>query len=206
MRANGITANDVASRIGLDAYGIGVLLDMGFSDRPRVAARRSLRAGQDGSLSAHRQNDPGQHEFRRRRLLRTDALPPRVGGEQSAEGTCTFRRLADLYPGITRLPEPARTSWYTFDHFYSTRAYAAALPLVFARRPRHILDIGGNTGLWALACTSHNDQVHVTIVDLPEQVLAAREQLRTSPYRSRIDVCAVDLLDNESEFAERRGR
>ena len=37
-----------------------------------------------------------------------------------------------MYPGLTQLPEPARTSWFRFDHFYSTQRSEAALTIVFA--------------------------------------------------------------------------
>jgi ubiquinone/menaquinone biosynthesis C-methylase UbiE len=120
--------------------------------------------------------------------------------QQAPLGLQRFGEWPTLYPGLTLLPEPARTSWFSFDHFYSNSAFGAALGIVFAKRPRHILDIGGNTGLWALACAAHDDTVRITIVDLPEQTRAAREKLQTSAYQSRIELCAMDVLDPLGEL------
>ena len=93
-----------------------------------------------------------------------------------------------IYPGLTSLPEPARTSWFRFDHFYSTNAQDAALDLVLATRPRRVLDIGGNAGIWAEACAERDAAVRITIVDLPEQIAAARRNLEASPYADRISL------------------
>jgi ubiquinone/menaquinone biosynthesis C-methylase UbiE len=57
------------------------------------------------------------------------------------------------------------------------------------------VDVGGNTGAWALSCTGYDASVHVTIVDLPEQIAAARELLRGSPHRDRIELWPADVLD-----------
>ena len=95
--------------------------------------------------------------------------------EQAApRGLQEFGDWPTLYPGLTQLPEPARASWFTFDQFYSNAAFVDALPVVFARSPRHIVDVGGNTGAWALACAAYDPSVRMTIVDLPEQIAAAR--------------------------------
>ncbi|HEY9183454.1 MAG TPA: methyltransferase, partial [Gammaproteobacteria bacterium] len=74
-------------------------------------------------------------------------------------------------------------------------AFPAALSHVFALKPRNLLDIGGNTGLWAQACVEHDPHVEVTIVDLPEQARLTQERLGTTPHAARIHVRAVDLLD-----------
>ena len=66
---------------------------------------------------------------------------------------------------------------------------------MFARSPRHIVDVGGNTGAWALACAAYDPSVRMTLVDLPEQIAAARALLRGSPHRDRIELWAADVLD-----------
>ena len=51
-----------------------------------------------------------------------------------------------IYQGLSKLPDRVRQSWLAFDHFYSDDAFSSVLPLVFAEKPRRLLDIGGNTG------------------------------------------------------------
>jgi cyclopropane fatty-acyl-phospholipid synthase-like methyltransferase len=58
-----------------------------------------------------------------------------------------------------------------------------------------VLDIGGNTGLWAQVCVEHDPAVEVTIVDLPAQARLTRERLRGTPHADRVHVRDVDLLD-----------
>jgi ubiquinone/menaquinone biosynthesis C-methylase UbiE len=119
----------------------------------------------------------------------------RIVEQRTPRGLREFGDWRTLYPGLTQLPEPARSSWFTFDQFYSSAAFVEALPVVFAHSPRSIVDVGGNTGAWALSCASYNAAVRMTIVDLPEQIAAAREHLRGSPHRDRIEFWAADVLD-----------
>ena len=57
-----------------------------------------------------------------------------------------------IYPGLRQLPEPARSSWFRYDHHFSDAAYSECLRHVLCRRPARLFDIGGNTGRWALRC------------------------------------------------------
>jgi len=106
-----------------------------------------------------------------------------------------FGDLSTLYPALTLLPEPARSSWSSFDQFYSDAAFAEALPIVFAAHPKRIVDIGGNSGSWALACVEHDAKIQVTLVDLPGQAQAARDRLSDARHKQRISIWPADLLD-----------
>ena len=101
-----------------------------------------------------------------------------------------------VYEGLSQLPEPAKSSWFAFDHHYSDGAFEQALALVFSRPTRHLMDVGGNTGRWALQCVRHNPDVEVTIVDLPQQIAMMREQTAGEPGADRIHGHAADMLDD----------
>ena len=47
-----------------------------------------------------------------------------------------------IYEGLSTLPEPARTSWFAFDHFYSNNSFEEALKVIFDRPVRNLLDVG----------------------------------------------------------------
>ena len=83
-----------------------------------------------------------------------------------------------IYPALSKLPAAARDSWFKWDHYYSDAAFPQALPLVFARRPRRLLDVGGNTGKWAIQCATYSEDVAVTILDLPGQLKRRAAQHR----------------------------
>ncbi|MBL9137332.1 MAG: class I SAM-dependent methyltransferase [Verrucomicrobiales bacterium] len=103
-----------------------------------------------------------------------------------------------VYEALSSLPEQVQRSWFAFDHYYSDRAFPAALPLVFGDRPRRLTDIGGNTGKWASLCAAHDSEVAITIVDLPQQLAFARETLNRRGLAGRVSLHACDLLDPQA--------
>jgi ubiquinone/menaquinone biosynthesis C-methylase UbiE len=111
-----------------------------------------------------------------------------------------FGDFKTIYPALSSLPEPVRESWFRWDHYYSDAAFAQALPIVFERSPRTLLDVGGNTGKWAIHCAQHSAEVSVTILDLPGQVAAAARSIEQLGLRSRITTQAIDLLDHTRPF------
>ena len=105
-----------------------------------------------------------------------------------------------LYEGLSSLPEQVKKSWFGFDHFYSDHSFDEALEIVFGYRPEKIMDVGGNTGRWALRCVGYDRDVRVTIVDLPQQLAMMREQTAGKPGADRIDGYAMNMLDPTAEF------
>src|SRR5262245_7190669 len=114
-----------------------------------------------------------------------------------------FGEWETIYPALSQLPAAARDSWFRWDHYYSDAAFPQALPLVFERAPRRLLDIGGNTGKWAIQCARHSPDVAVTILDHPGQVGAARRNVEQLGLEDRITCRAIDLLDHSAPFPRR---
>ena len=105
-----------------------------------------------------------------------------------------------VYEGLSTLPEQAQKSWFAFDHFYSDGSFEQALELVFSRPTRTLMDVGGNTGRWALQCVKHNPDVEVTIVDLPQQIGMMKEQTAGQPGADRIHGFAANMLDDSCQL------
>ncbi len=101
---------------------------------------------------------------------------------------------ATVYAALATLPEPVRRSWFAFEHFCSTQAFEEALPLVFERPVQRLLDVGANTGKWALACAAHSPNVAVTMCDLPAQLDLAIDNVSQHGLSSRISGYPVDIL------------
>jgi len=99
-----------------------------------------------------------------------------------------------IYQGLSSLDDRQKASWFGFDHFYSDNSFDEALPKVFAGGPRRLLDIGGNTGKWAVKCVTYDSQVKVTIADLPQQIAMMKEQTSGIPGHERIEGCGIDIL------------
>ena len=105
-----------------------------------------------------------------------------------------------IYPALSKLPAAARDSWFKWDHYYSDAAFPEALPLVFERRPRRLLDVGGNTGKWAIRCAEYSKDVAVTILDHPGQLAVARRDIEERGFQDRVSRQPIDLLDHSQPF------
>ena len=105
-----------------------------------------------------------------------------------------------VYEGLSQLPPQVQKSWFGFDHFYSDSSFQQALEIVFANKPKTLLDVGGNTGRWALQCVGFDKDVQVTIVDLPQQLEMMRRDTAGKPGADRIDGYGMNLLDASKPF------
>lgn len=103
-----------------------------------------------------------------------------------------------IYEALSILPENVKKSWFEFDHFYSDISFPEALPIVFANKPKKIIDIGGNTAKWAICCCRYDSEVEVTIVDLPGQTHVAQQNAAAAGFENRIKTAPCNVLDNET--------
>ncbi len=110
-------------------------------------------------------------------------------------GLKVFGDWPTLYQGLSQLPEPARTSWLAFDHYYSDTSFPEIMPDVFATAPKRVMDIGANTGKFTLAALAANDAVKLHLVDLPGQLAVAESRLIEAGLRERAQLHPTDLLD-----------
>lgn len=106
-----------------------------------------------------------------------------------------------VYEGLSRLPEQVQKSWFGFDHFYSDSSFPEALEIIFKKnRVKTLYDVGGNTGKWALQCVGYDQEVEVTILDLPQQIELMRQNVAHRPGSERITGYGINLLDDRAVF------
>lgn len=115
-------------------------------------------------------------------------------------GLSVFGGWSTIYEGLTRLPPGVQDSWFAFDHFYSDGAFPLVFPRVFEPRPRRLLDVGGNTGKWALYCLRHDPDVEVTVLDHPGQLDRLRQDAVAAGLEARLHTVPLDLLDHGRAF------
>lgn len=119
--------------------------------------------------------------------------------EGKPEGLKVFGNWPTIYEGLSSLEPQVQKSWFGFDHFYSDNSFEEVLPTVFdGGRTKSILDIGGNTGRFALKCVSSNDNVDVTVMDLPQQLGMLRENVKGMAGAERIHTNPGNLLDPQT--------
>lgn len=117
------------------------------------------------------------------------------------EGLRHFGDWPTIYEGLSSLPEQVQKSWFGFDHFYSDHSFDRALEIVFGKhRPHTLFDVGGNTGRWALRCVGHDANVHITILDLPQQIAMMQSNVNGKPGAERITGYGINLLDSTQPF------
>lgn len=116
-------------------------------------------------------------------------------------GLKTLGDWPTIYEGLSSLEPQVQKSWFGFDHFYSDSSFPEALKIVFDHHnTRTLLDVGGNTGRWAMQCVTYNPDVKVTIMDLPQQIGLMKEATKGKPGAERIDGFGANLLDPESSL------
>ena len=191
----GMTLNDVVAKVSLPRYGVKVLMESGlgiglfcWNDGRFTLTRLGFFMLRDAMT---RINMDVVHDICYRGLFDLDKSIE----SGKPVGLKTLGDWKTFYEGLSSLPPHARKSWLAFDHFYSDAAFPAALPLVFADSPKRLLDVGGNTGKWAVQCAKFNPDVHITIADLEKQLAFARETVRQNNLEHRVSFHATDLLD-----------
>ena len=120
--------------------------------------------------------------------------------EQRPAGLEVFGPWPTIYEGLTQLPAAAQHSWLAFDHFFSDSAFPLVFPRVFAARPRRLLDVGGNTGKWAVHCLRNDPDVALTVLDHPGQLARLRANVDAIGASARLHTVPIDLLDHGTAF------
>jgi len=193
--AAGVSLAEVADGVELPPYGIRVLLESGLGIGVFRLSDDRFVLTKLGHYLLHdpmtRINMDVVHEICYRGMFDLD----RALHDGTPAGLKTLGSWKTFYEGLSSLEPRARESWLAFDHYYSGKAFPAALPLVFAGHPKRLLDVGGNTGKWAVECARFDPDVRVTIADLPQQLELARKTVREQRLEHRVAFLDIDLLD-----------
>ncbi len=196
-RTAGCTIREVADSVHLPYYGVRVLMEAGLGIGLLFRREGRYFLSKTGHVFIN-------HPMAR---INTDFMRDVCyDGAQDLEASIVsgkpvgLKHLGDwdtIYQGLAMLPEPAKTSWFAFDHYYSDQAFPEILPLVFEAMPARILDIGANTGKWALACLEYNKDVHIGLLDLKIQLDVAKTNIEQEGYGERVSYHPHNILDND---------
>ncbi|MDR0756314.1 MAG: methyltransferase domain-containing protein [Tannerella sp.] len=197
---DGLTVGEVAEKTGLSHYAVQVLLESSLTVGTTLCTGDRFTASKAGWFLL---NDPMvqvnmafNHDVNYQGLFRLEEAL--LNG--APEGLKVFGDWKTIYEGLSELPAQVQKSWFDFDHYYSDEAFDEALKVVFAGQPRTLLDVGGNTGRWALRCVDYSDEIQVTIMDLPAQLEMMKQHTAGRKGAERISGHGVDLLDRTVPF------
>lgn len=199
---NGMTIEEVAEKSGLAQYAakclleaslcIGIVLIDDETDRFRISKTGWFLINDPATAV----NIDFNHDVNYRGWFQLEEAL--VEGRPA--GLSTLGEWPTIYEGLSSLPKQVQDSWFGFDHFYSDHSFNEALEIVFAHKPKTLLDVGGNTGRWALRCVDYDKDVNVTILDLPQQIGMMKENVKGHNGADRIDGLGVNLLDKNEEM------
>ena len=111
-----------------------------------------------------------------------------------------FGNWNSIFEGFLQLPQNVQDSWLRFNHFYSSDTFEQAVQVVFADKPKNLLDVGGNIGKWALRCVNYDPDVKVTVLDLPQQIEQMEQHIAGKNGSDRILGYICNLLDSKTQI------
>jgi hypothetical protein len=197
---NGITLEEVYTQLNLSEYGARVLLESGLGIGLVIKNDDKYTITKTGNfiLNDHmtRVNMDFTNDVCYEGMFSlTDSIK-----EGKPTGLKVLGDWPTVYEGLAHLPKPIQDSWFNFDHYYSDGSFDQALNQLFKRKPKHILDIGGNTGKFTLKCMNYNSDVKVTMLDLPGQLAMAKENVNKTSFAERVNYFPINILDDAQRF------
>ena len=196
----GLTQEEIAQQTQLSPYAVQVLLEASLSIGTVIVQQERFLLSKAGWFllkdDAVRVNMEFIHQVCYQGLFyMEEALK-----EGKPEGLKVFGNWPTIYEGLSSLPQEAQEKWFAFDHYYSDNSFTEALEIVFANPVGKLLDVGGNTGRWALQCVGYNPEVEVTIMDLPQQLALMQKATEGKKGAERIKQYPANLLDEQVVF------
>ena len=196
----GILVDDIVEELKLSRYGVQILLDAGISVGVVLQKNDRFYLTKTGYFI---QNDPLTvanldfvHDVN---YLGFYNLQESIKTGKP-EGLKVFGEWDTVYEGLSSLPEKVQESWFKFDHYYSDLVFPLVMPLIFADKPKRLLDIGGNTGKFSIKAAQYNKDVHITILDLEGQLNVAYQEIEKMGLSDRIDGYKINLLDPKHAY------
>ena len=120
--------------------------------------------------------------------------------KEKSTGLSVFGSWKTVYEALAHLPKQAQKSWFAFDHFYSDGSFPQVMPIIFKEKPKHIFDIGGNTGKFSMQCANYDADVKMTILDLPGQLNMAKQNVEAAGLSHRIGYHEINILDKAQKL------
>lgn len=196
----GITLREICSKCNLSNYGVRVLVEAGLGIGLILVNNEKYTLTKAGyfvltdELTKVNINFVQDVCYKGMFTLKESVL------NGKPEGLKTFGSWNTVYEGLSGLPQQVQKSWLEFDHFYSDDSFPEVLPAIFKHKPKTLLDIGGNTGKWTVACLNYDPDVHITIMDLPGQADMAKKNIENRGFSDRVTFYPTNVLDESLPF------
>ncbi|WP_108868874.1 methyltransferase [Aquimarina aquimarini] len=200
-KKGGITLENIAKELSISEYGISVLLEIAESSN--IVSKNEgnayeltnigyfLNYNKTVDVNINFTNDvcyKGLHHL-------NDAIK-----NEKPEGLKELGNWNTIYEGLSQLDPEIQKSWFEFDHHYSDDIFQEALEIVFRKNPKSIFDIGANTGKFAISSCNYNEDVAITMIDLPGQLKKALASAKNNGFEHRIKGHPIDWLSDNPKI------
>ncbi|HEY9189327.1 MAG TPA: class I SAM-dependent methyltransferase [Sulfurovum sp.] len=196
----GLTLNEIAKNTNISTYGVKTLLETSLSADIVKVKNKRYHITKTGYFllkdKMTRINMDYNHDVNYQGLY---YLEDAIKNEKPS-GLKVFGNWETIYPALSSLPEKAQNSWFSFDHYYSDTAFEEAIQILLKNEPEKILDIGGNTGKFSIKLAQADPNTHITILDLPEQIALAQENISHAQLDDQVDFIGLNILDHTKEI------
>ena len=193
--SSGLTIEEIAEKVKLPLYGVRVLLESGLGLGLVLVNDKKYTLGKTGYFIL---NDPLTktnmdfvHDVNYKGLFYLDESI-KTG---KPAGLKEFGEWQTIYEGLSQLPEHVQKSWFSFDHFFSDDAFPLVLPQVYKNGVKNILDIGGNTGKWAIASAKHDPGYSYHHYGSAGSVKCGKAKIEQLGLSERVSFLPANILD-----------
>lgn len=200
-KKGGISIEDISKELSISTYGIGVLLEIAESSNivskddsenyELTTTGYFLNYHETVNVNINFTNDICYKGL----FHLTDAIK-----SGKPEGLKELGEWDTIYEGLSQLKPEQQQSWFEFDHHYSDDIFDQAVELVFKKERKKLFDIGANTGKFTVRCCKHNDDVEITMIDLPGQLKKALNNVKTNGFEHRVSGHEIDWLSENPQI------
>ncbi|MFT3946250.1 MAG: class I SAM-dependent methyltransferase [Agriterribacter sp.] len=196
----GLTIEEIIEKTGVPRYGVRVLLESCLGIGLILLNDDRYTITKTGYFILHdpltKVNMDFVHDVCYKGLFHLD----KSIATGKPEGLKELGNWPTVYEGLSQLPPHIQKSWFGFDHFFSDMAFPLVIKHVYKDGIKNLLEIGGNTGKWAIASARYADDIHVTIMDLPGQLDMAKKKMEELGLSNRVSFHPVNILDESQPF------
>ena len=199
-KANGLTIEEIEEKTNLPHYGVRVLVEAGLGIGLLIRNNGKYTITKTGLFLMNDAMTKVNMDFTQDVCYEGMYTLKESIIKEKSTGLSVFGSWKTVYEALAHLPKQAQTSWFAFDHFYSDGSFPQVMPIIFKDKPKHIFDIGGNTGKFSMQCATYNPDVKMTILDLPGQLNMAKGNVEKAGLSNRINFHEINILDASQKF------
>ncbi|MDD2241710.1 MAG: methyltransferase [Bacteroidales bacterium] len=194
--AKGLTLNEICAQTGSSRYAVKVLMESALTTGTVYRDNKKYFLSKIGWFLLNEERNridiAFNHDVNYQGWFNLETALE----EEKPAGLKHFGSWPTIYEGLSKLPTNVQKSWFDFDHYYSDNSFDEALNIIFEgganadckkTSVKKLLDVGGNTGLFALQCVKKNPSVNVTIVDLPQQLEMMKKNVKAVCEKENIN-------------------